>query len=73
MVVRRDELIEGHPEVRLVPQQVHNILGELFCPFYFILSTFFKKTEQNKAHNLYLLLKLNTLPAVCPIGSLGKR
>lgn len=27
----------------LVPQQINNILGELFCPFYFILGTFFKK------------------------------
>lgn len=42
MVVTGNELVKGHPEVGLVAQQVHNILGELLCPFYLILSSFFK-------------------------------
>lgn len=32
----------------LVPQQIHYILGELFCPFYFILGTLLKKKERKK-------------------------
>lgn len=47
-MVRGDELIEGHPEMGLVPQQVHDILGELFCPFYFILGAFFKNLNNKK-------------------------
>lgn len=43
MVVRGNELVKWHPEVGLVAQQVHNILGELLCPFYLILSSFFKR------------------------------
>jgi hypothetical protein len=43
VVVRGNELVEGHSEMGLVAQQVHNIFGELLCPFYFILSSFFKK------------------------------
>lgn len=44
-MVRGDKFIKGHPEMGLVSQQIYNILGELFCPFYFILGTFFKKPK----------------------------
>lgn len=43
VVVRGNELVKRHPEVGLVAQQVHNILGELLCPLYLILSSFFKR------------------------------
>lgn len=35
----------------LVPQQIHNVFGELFCPFYFILSTFLKNKPNKKPIN----------------------
>lgn len=54
VMVRGDEFIKGHPEVGLMPQQVDDIPGELFCPFYFILSTFLKKKKKN--HTLFLLI-----------------
>lgn len=46
-MVGGDKFVKGHPEMGLVPQQINNILGELLCPFYFILGTLFKKKKEN--------------------------
>ena len=56
VMVRGDKFIKGHPEMGLMPQQIHNIFGELFCPFYFILSTFLKNKTKQKTHKPQLSL-----------------
>ena len=69
-MVRGDELIKGHPEMGLVPQQVNNVLGELFCPFYFILGTFFKKTTKNKQNTQITIFFYPFVFKIIPLASL---
>lgn len=45
----------------LMPQQIHNIFGELFCPFYFILSTFLKNKTKNPQTTIIFNLFVFTL------------
>lgn len=51
VVVGGDKFIKGHAEMGLVPQQVDDIPGELLCPLYFILGTFFQANKQKQAEN----------------------
>lgn len=45
----------------LMPQQINHILGELFCPFYFILGTFFKTNKHTQVTTFFYPFVLNII------------